>query len=196
MDDQPRVGTRTEILVRFHVDEVQELASTASAGGYRLTHRDRETSVIPWDATSQDVEDALVALPNVGAGGVFCTGGPHPATPIRVQFTGRAGKRSQPTLQVDASGLTGGVAVTTPQAGGPTPLDAVPTVRVEDPEGSVTSQAPVDDLGGGSYRAVFVPVVAGRHLWAALGSSSVFGAVEVEAAFTVAPRDVDEPPTP
>lgn len=72
MDDQPRVGARLDLIVRFHVDEVQQLASTATAGTYRLQHRGRTTDPIPFDPTSQDVEEALERLTTIGPGGVIC----------------------------------------------------------------------------------------------------------------------------
>lgn len=191
MDDQPRVGQRIDLLVRFHVDEIQQIMSTATAGTFRLTHRGKTTDPIPWDATCQDVEEALEAITTVGPGGVVCSGGPHPAQPVKVRFTSGQGKRSQPELLVDAADLTGTVTVTTTQPGGPTQLDTIPVVKVEDPAGVVSSPLTVTALGGGTYQASVTPTSAGLHRWSAVGATAAHGAVEVEDVFTVLPRTVD-----
>lgn len=189
MDDRPRVGTQLDLIVRFAVDEIQQLTSTATGGTYRLRYADEWTPPIPHNPTSQDIEDALVSLRGVSHHGVICWGGPHPDTPINVRFTGHLGKRPQPTLVVDDTALDGTVTVTTPQDGGPVALDATPTITIKPPkEAKVTLT--VEALGGGTYQATYTPTKEGVHTWAATGTSTTHGDVEAEDTVTVLPRTI------
>ncbi len=191
MDDRPRVGTRLDLIVRFTVDEVQQLTSTATGGTYRLRYRDEWTPPIPWNATSQDVEDALVILRAVSHHGVICWGGPHPDDPINVRFTSHLGKKPQPDLVVNGDELTGGgaVTVTTPQDGGPVDLDTTPTITIKPPKDAEETLT-VEALGGGTYQATYTPTREGVHTWAAGGTSTTHGDVTAEDTVTVLPRTI------
>ena len=190
MDDSPRVGTRLDLIVRFHVDEIQQLTGTATGGTYRLRLGAKWTQDLPHDATSQDIERALTALPDISHHGVLCWGGPLNTTPVAVRFTGPAGKRSQPDLIVDASDLAGGtVTITTLQDGGPVELDTTPTITIKPPKDAKATLA-VEALGGGTYQATYIPAKGGVHTWAATGTSTTHGAVEAEDTITVLPRTI------
>lgn len=180
----PTVGNRVTLRVRWTVDEIQTLASTATKGVYRLRgHEDQTTDPIPWDANHMDVEEALN---EIIPGGVVCAGGPHPGQPITVQFTGGLGKRPRDPLVAITTDLDGTIVVDTLQQGGPILLDAAPVITVTGPglpEEGVTPA--VTDLGGGAYRAAFTPEVEGDYEWTAVGASTDHGPMRQEATFTV-----------
>jgi len=105
-------------------NEVQTVTvtGTPTGGTYTLTFNGQTTSGIPYNATSSQVQSALVALSNIGAGDVLCAGGPHPGTPITVTFQGDLAGGDVPQMTASATGLTGGtspaVTVTTTTPGG------------------------------------------------------------------------------
>lgn len=178
------VGNRVTLRIRWTVDEIQTLTSTATAGVYRLRgHEDQTTDPIPWDANHMDVEEALN---EIIPGGVICAGGPHPGQPITVQFIGGLGKRPRDPLTPIVTDLDGAITVDTPQQGGPIILDAAPVITVTGPglpEEGVTPA--VTDLGGGVYRAAFTPEVEGIYEWTAEGASTEHGPVRKTGTFTV-----------
>ncbi|MFC6090875.1 hypothetical protein [Saccharothrix lopnurensis] len=95
--------------------EQQTLTVTGgpTGGDLTLTAMGGTTGDIAYDATAAQIQAALVALPAIGAGDVVVTGGPLPATPVVVTWTGRYQGAAQTLITVDDSGLTGG---TTPEA--------------------------------------------------------------------------------
>lgn len=104
------------------VNAVQEVAiAGAPAGGtFTLTLGGQTTAAIPYNATAAQLQAALVALSTVGAGGVACTGGPLPGTPIVVTFAGLNAVQPVATM-THTDSLTGGtspaVAVTSTTTG-------------------------------------------------------------------------------
>lgn len=108
-------------------DEVQTLTITGgpTGGSYTLTWISPEgvtetTLPIPWNATPAQVDAALEALRTIPAGSLTCAGGPHPATPITVTFSGGGlEKRNVNQLTATGTGLTptGTVTPTTTTAG-------------------------------------------------------------------------------
>jgi hypothetical protein len=96
------------------VNAVQRVAITGAptGGSFTLTKGGNTTAAIAWNATAAIVQAALQLLASVGSGGVTCTGGPLPGTPIDCTFTG-ANATMPVSLMTDVSTLTGG---TTPDA--------------------------------------------------------------------------------
>jgi hypothetical protein len=91
------------------VNEVQLVAKdegTATGGTFTLTYDGEETAPIDWDATAAEVDAALEALPNIGAGDVTCTGGPLPGTAVTVTFTAGLSGTNVDAMTVDDSLLT------------------------------------------------------------------------------------------
>lgn len=91
------------------VDEVQqiEILNDVTGGTFTLTFEGQTTSALDFDASAADVDTALDALSNVTDGDVAVTGGPLPATPISVQFTGATwGEQNVDAMTGDAGGLT------------------------------------------------------------------------------------------
>lgn len=90
-------------------NEVQTATITGipTSGTFTLTFNGRTTTAIPWNAAAAAVQAALEALPTIGAGGVTVAGGPGPATPFAITFTGRLGGRDV-ALMTSAHAFVGG----------------------------------------------------------------------------------------
>lgn len=102
-------------------NEVQTATVTGdpTGGTFTLTFGGETTAALDFDASAQEVEDALVALPNVDEGDVEVTKASNVYT---ITFGGEYGTENVPALTADGSGLTGGttpgVTIATPTAGG------------------------------------------------------------------------------
>lgn len=93
--------------------ETLTMTGTPTGGTFTLTYSAQTTSAIPYNATAAQVQAALIALSNIGPGDVMVSGGPFPATPIVVDFTGTlSGTVSGAPLTMSAVGLTGGTSPT------------------------------------------------------------------------------------
>lgn len=70
-------------------NEIQQLTTTGTPtqGTFALIYSGQTTTALDFDATAAEVDAALEALSNIGAGDVTCTGGPLPAA-INIEFTG------------------------------------------------------------------------------------------------------------
>lgn len=77
-------------------DAVYELTldAAASGGTFTLTYDAQTTAAIAYNATAGDVQNALVALSNIGPNDVRVTGGPLPGAPMYVTFTGALGNQA------------------------------------------------------------------------------------------------------
>jgi hypothetical protein len=100
-------------------NDVQTISTTGTptAGNFTLTLDGSTTANIAWNATAAAIQTALLALPTIGAGGVVCTGGPMPGTPVVATFQGPLANSYVDPLVPSSVGLTGGtvvVAHTTP----------------------------------------------------------------------------------
>lgn len=103
------------------VNAVQSLVATgATAGSFTETYAG-QTATVPWNATAAQVVTLLTALSTVGANGCTATGGPLPATPVVVTFTGLLGLQVLALPTVNNAGLTGGTAVVTTTTAGVAP---------------------------------------------------------------------------
>lgn len=89
--------------------EQQVSIDPATTGGtFLLTFDGETTGAISYDAANADVQAALEALPNIGAGNVLVGQGPIPAQALRVMFQGALSAQDVPSLIGDGSALTGG----------------------------------------------------------------------------------------
>lgn len=95
------------------VNEVQRLDSVLGAGTFTLTFDGQTTGAIDFDATAAEIDTALEALSNIGAGDVTCTGGPLNTNPVLIEFTGARAASGQPAI----SSSSGSVVVSTPTPG-------------------------------------------------------------------------------
>lgn len=66
----------TDYVLTGVVDEVQSIKVEAVKGKFKLKFEGQETAALNFDATAEEVEEALEALSNVAAGDVEVTGGP------------------------------------------------------------------------------------------------------------------------
>lgn len=102
-------------------NEVQTVTITGgpTGGGFTLTFGAQTTYSLPYNASAADVQAALWLLSSILPGGVSVTGGPGPATPYVVRFTGLSAATDVATMTA-AHTFTGGagpniaVSVTTP----------------------------------------------------------------------------------
>lgn len=88
-------------------NEVQTLTLTNATGGtFTLTYSGQTTADIDFDATAGEVDSALEALSNIGAGDVTCAGGPLPDTPVTITFTGALAGTNVTLITADDADLT------------------------------------------------------------------------------------------
>lgn len=113
-------------LVAFRIgnaenQRITKVGAVTTSGTFTLDYDGDVTAAIAYNASAQDVEDALNLLASViAAGGVTCTGGALPGTAVNVFFNEFF---NAVTLVIDNTGLAGGGAanaITTVLAGVPT----------------------------------------------------------------------------
>ena len=61
---------------RTYRQQILSMPSAPTSGNFKLTYKGSRTSSISWDATAEDIEDALEDLDSVGAGKIQAFGGP------------------------------------------------------------------------------------------------------------------------
>lgn len=95
-----------------YTNEVQTLTGTPSAT-FGLVYNGAATPVsLTTTATAASIQAALEALPNVGVGGVVCTGGPLPSA-VTVTFSGPTTAGQNTPALVISNGITGLTQATT-----------------------------------------------------------------------------------
>lgn len=152
-------------------DEVQSITIDATGGTYTLTFDGQTTAAIAFDATAQDVEDALVALSNINLGEVSVSG--VDGGPYLVSFIGALGAQDVAEMTSNAAGLTGGgstATVATVTAGG------VPIADWVDIDLSVTghnTDAPVQLLDSNSVGHLFAAWPWYRFKVSSVGTATV-----------------------
>lgn len=90
--------------------EVQRVTTNSIGGTYTLGFQGEETEPLSYEATADEVQSALEALPTVGAGQVAVTGGKttvgeRAGKAFRVVFGGELAEEDVPQLTADKSGL-------------------------------------------------------------------------------------------
>jgi hypothetical protein len=91
-------------------NEVQTLTitGTPTGGTFTLIFGSETTSALDFDFTAAEIDTALEALDNIGAGDVTCSGGPLPGTPVVITFGGNLANAKMPLMTTDDALLTGG----------------------------------------------------------------------------------------
>lgn len=84
------------------------VTGTPTGGTFTLTAAAGTTTAIPYNATATQVKAALVALTGIDERDVTVTGGPLPATPVVVTWTGKFQGEAQTLITADDALLTGG----------------------------------------------------------------------------------------
>lgn len=89
------------------VNEQQRVAfsSGATGGTFTLTYSGQTTSALDWDSTAAEVDAALEALSNIGAGDVSVSG--STGGPWTITFTSALAAATQPLLTGSGASLTG-----------------------------------------------------------------------------------------
>jgi hypothetical protein len=121
----PNLGSIINLTTTNNTTEVQSIAmsGTPTGGTFTLAFMSVQTAAIAYNATSNAVQAALQSLPGIGSGGVTCSGGPLPTTPVVVTFAGANAMAAQPLITVPFTGMmliggtTPAVAVTRTTAG-------------------------------------------------------------------------------
>jgi hypothetical protein len=91
-------------------NEVERISTTGTvtAGTFTITYSGQTTTANAWNSTAAAIQAALEALSNIAVGDVAVTGGPLPATPVDITFTGNLGVQNITPITT----TTGGVAPT------------------------------------------------------------------------------------
>lgn len=103
-------------------NEVQTvtISGVPTGGNFALSFSGQTTANLLYNSTAAAVQTALEALSNIDGGDVTVTGGPGPATPYVVTFTGKLAGANVPQLTAThtfAGGTTPNIAVTTTTGG-------------------------------------------------------------------------------
>jgi hypothetical protein len=85
-----------------------DTAGAVTGGTFTLTFNGQTTAALNHYATRGQIETALEALSNIGAGNVNVTGGALPGSPVVVEFQGALASTDVSQLIVDGSALTAG----------------------------------------------------------------------------------------
>jgi hypothetical protein len=156
-------------------NEVQTATITGvpTGGTFTLTYAGQTTGTIAYNATAAVVQTALEALSNIGVGDVAVTGGPGPATPYTITFTGALAKKDVAVMTATGSftgGTTPAIAIATPTPGvapvpGPmyTPVTSTTALRT-----MIVDVAPPDAACG--CRPVLDPAATGLTSIAGTGT--------------------------
>jgi len=151
------------------VNEVQSLNQTgAPTGGnvvlgFRTTPTSpvATTATIANNASAATVQTALQALPNIGSGGVICTGGPWGTAPIVCTFSGPTMAGTDwPPIFISKNSFTGGssptIAITTTTNGSGGSFDPTTAASVFSASGTDSStrvRSTVDLANSTTFRA-------------------------------------------
>ena len=82
-----------------------------TGGTFTISFDGQTTAAIDFDATAAEIETALEALSNIGAGNVVCAGGPMPDTLVSITFSGELQGLAVAEITTTLTGLTGGTPV-------------------------------------------------------------------------------------
>jgi hypothetical protein len=148
-------------------DEVQKLTVKATSGQFRLILSGEETSDLPFNASTEEVSQAIESLSAVaGAGGqISVTGGPGDeagSSPYMITFQGGLAATDEPTMST--------VAGSTPLSGGAATATVVPwlkggghlTALSFDREPAIGKNESVKGVIGASEDGSYVYFVAGK----------------------------------
>jgi hypothetical protein len=119
-----------------------------TGGSFTLSFGGQTSASIGFNATAAQVQTALQTMPNIGARGVTCAGGPLPGTAVQIFFSGPLAFRAQPQITIGTNGLTGGV----------TPAPSV----VQTTAGALVSDAQTISVSGAPTAGTFQLVFGGQ----------------------------------
>jgi hypothetical protein len=108
IEDDHNPGRDLYMWARAAGDETQTVTVDATGGSFALRSGGSTTALLPLGATAAEVQAALEALPEIGAGDVAVTGGPASSSPYLLTFAGALAGVGVAELESDSSALTGG----------------------------------------------------------------------------------------
>jgi hypothetical protein len=119
--------------------EVQTLTvtGTPTGGNFNISYDGQTTGAIAYNASAANVDTALEALSNIGAGDVTCAGGPLPGTAVTVTFATALASTNVALMTADSTNLTGGT----------TPTASIATTTTGYGSQKVTINAAIDTFG-------------------------------------------------
>jgi hypothetical protein len=103
------VASAISIANEVTADQQTISMGAVTAGTFTLNFLGQTTAAIQWNTSASALQAALNALTTITSGGVECTGGPLPSTPIVVNFVGSNLNGGQPVMG-HTDTLTGGSA--------------------------------------------------------------------------------------
>jgi hypothetical protein len=156
------------------------VAGVPTGGTFTLSFGGQTTAAIPFNATSAQVQTALVALSSVAAGNVVCAGGPLPATPVTITFAGTLAPGPQQVIAVGTNGLTGGT-TPAPSVANTTPGLAVADVQTVSVSGNPTAGTFTLTFGGQTTAAIPFNATSAQ-VQAALVGLAAIGTADVVCA--------------
>jgi hypothetical protein len=112
------------------------VTATVSGGTFTITvvETGETTAPIPFGSTAAAIQTALEALATVDPGDILCSGGPLPATPVVMTYSGQFAGRDVVLATISSALLTGGgsynAVATTPGADTVVDVPAVPAGAV------------------------------------------------------------------
>lgn len=145
-----------------------ELEGEPTGGTFTLTYGGQTTAPIAYNATADEVYDALVALSSLDDSDIVVRGGPLTAIngsvysylPVEVEFVGKLSGTDVGAITKDASGLTGGsspdVSITVLRTGGKKEVLLAAVQKA--PGGSLeatTTLFEIDLINGGAWTEIF-----------------------------------------
>lgn len=104
-------GQLVGVYTGANTPDVQTLTGAAAVGTFTISFGvgvTYTTTALSGTATAAQVQAALQALPNIGAGGVTCTGGALGTNPVVCTFAGTLANQPQPAFVVNSGGLASG----------------------------------------------------------------------------------------
>lgn len=126
------------------------LTGAPSGGTFALSFNNQLTTSLPYNATAQQVQNALVALSSVGPFGMDVSG--NAGGPYTCQFDGAIGAAPQGLIVAQSSIVGGGISVTRLQAG-VVPSAKASTIKAPSTQYVTLTGNPADDafaIGAGT----------------------------------------------
>ena len=167
--------------------DVQTLSLTnnPTTGTFSLTFSGQTTTAQPFDATAAQVQAALTALSNIGAGNVSCAGGPLPNSNIAITFSGALSSGARTVITAGPGTLTG---ATSPQVSTSTTTTGASTAAVQTLSLSGTPTGGAFTLTFGGQTTTAIPFNAtSTQVQAALVALSSIGPGNMICAGTALP---------